>query len=459
MDKAYDVIVIGAGPGGSSCAEMLNKAGLRVALVEKNALGGECLNYGCDPTKTMLYIAKLLTHAKQAQRFGAKVTSAAVDWDALQARITEVQQEMRGGTREEAVVAMRERGIDLFCGVAKFTSAHSVQIDEQSIGGDQIVIATGADAVIPPIPGLDTVASLTNREVIYLDKLPARMAIVGAGPIGVEFAQMFNRFGVEIVLIEASNQLLPKDDAEVAAALADLLIAEGIDLRLNTKLTRVDGDGTGTTKRLMLAGPSDTAMVTCDALLMAVGRAPTIADLQLEAAGIQVDEGKIVVDAALRTSVAHIWSIGDVTGGYPFTHVANAQGRHVAQSILKGQNDAFNQQAVPWVTYTSPEVAHVGQTEAQLCAHKVQYRVGKFNFTELARAQATGNKAGLVKLLIGDGQTILGCHMIGEGAGELIAPAVLAMRSGLPVTTLQDIILPYPTMVEALQRAANALTS
>lgn len=455
MDEEYDVIVIGAGPGGSSCAEMLNKAGRRVALVEKNALGGECLNYGCDPTKTLLYIAKLLTHAQAAACYGAAVTVNRIDWAAAQQRIRQVQNEMRGGTPEEAVAAMRKRGIDLICAEAVFRSPHSLQVGDKRIRGKQIVIATGAQSVIPAIPGLDAVEYLTNREVIYLDALPQRMAIVGAGPVGVEFAQMFGRFGVEIVLIEEGAQLLPKDDPEVAEALAAVLVAEGIDLRRNTTLVQIALHAG--MKQLTLKEPSGTTTVTCDALLLAVGRRPVIDGLQLAAAGVVVEEGAVVVDDALRTNLDHIWSIGDVTGGYPFTHVANAQGRHVAQCILEERHTPFDGTAIPWVTYTTPEVAHVGKTEAELRRKGIRYKIGSAPFDEIARAQATGNKAGMVKLLVDESEIILGCHICGEGAGELIVPIVLAMRNGLPLSALQTIIFPYPTMVEALQRAASAV--
>jgi pyruvate/2-oxoglutarate dehydrogenase complex dihydrolipoamide dehydrogenase (E3) component len=404
----------------------------------------------------MLAIAQLLTHAQAATRYGAQVTDIAVDWAAVQARIREVQNDMRGGTPTEAVAAMRERGIDLFCEAARFVSPHAVQVGEATIQGDQIVIATGAEAVVPPIPGLDQAGYLTNREIIYLEQLPARLAIIGGGPIGVEFAQLFRRFGVAVVLVEEDAQLLPKDDIDVAAALTEVLTAEGIDIHRQTKLTQVSSiDGR---KELTLTSPDGTLSVTADALLIAAGRAPTIAGLQLDRAGVRVEDGAIVVNETLQTSVEHIWSVGDVTGGYPFTHVANAQGRYVAQRILQQRHDSFNRKATPWVTYTAPEVAHVGQTEAELQKGQLNYRVGKAMFADVARAQATGNTAGLVKLLVGADDQILGCHIAGEGAGELIAPIVLAMRNHLPFTALGDIILPYPTMVQALQKAALDIT-
>lgn len=453
-NEKYDLIVIGGGAGGSACTHAANAAGHRVAQIERDRIGGTCLNYGCDPTKTMLHIAELRHGALQAEQYGVQVDSAQLDWQTVLTRVRKVQNEMRGGEPEEARASIRQDGIDLFMGEASFVSSHEILVNGERLYGQNFLIATGTEPLVPEIPGLRETGFITNREAVSLPELPQRLAVVGSGPVGTEFAQLFCRFGVDVSLFDQNGHILPEDDEELANELAELLAAEGVDVNTNAQLIKVEKSVAG--KQLVFDCGDGEQQVMVDEVLIALGRRPALEALNLDAACVKVEDGKIVVDEMLRTSVSHIWAAGDVVTDYPFTHTANAQSTLLAQNIFADEPTPFNNEAIPWVTYTSPELAHVGQTERQLNDANVDYRVASVRFSDVARAQTTGEKQGQVKLLVGNDDRILGGHILGVGAGELIAPIVLAMRNYLPIGALQDVILPYPTMIEAIRQAARS---
>lgn len=450
----YDVIIIGAGAAGSTAVEILNEQGKSVALIEREALGGTCLNYGCDPTKTMLHSADLLQQARRANQYGLRIESPQVDWTALQERVRSVQNAMRGGTPSQARTAMRERGINLIMGEARFISPHVVEVNEQHLEAERFLIATGVRTAVPDVPGLQEAGYLTNKQAVSLPELPRRLAILGGGQLGIEFAQLFSRLGVEVAVFESKDRIMSGDDAELVTELRQILEEEGIRIQTNATLARVESNSAE--KRLLFENGS-THMA--DEILVATGRSPAIDSLQLDAAGVQSNPEKgILVNDTLRTNVEHIWAGGDVVTPYRFTHIAENHGEIIAHNMYAKTPKRFEPTVIPWATYTSPTLATVGKTEEALKGEGTEYTVQRQRFTDVPRALASGRTHGQVKLLVGKAGKILGSHILAEHAGDLLAPIILAMHCGLPATSLSQAIFAYPTMVEAVGQAAKPVT-
>ena len=437
----------------SNAATTAASMGKRIALIERDRLGGTCLNYGCDPTKTLLHTAHMLYHARHAAALGLRIPHADADWRAVQAHVRQVQKTIRGGTPEQARAGITAQGIDLFMGEATFTSPHEIRVNGETLRGERFVIATGTVPFIPDIEGLSEAGYMTNVEAVSLPELPKRLVVIGGGPIGLEFAQMFSRFGVQVVVLERGKQPLPLEDPELAMALCSQLTAEGIRLEFGAEMRCGEMSERGKHIHVHGEGGNDEDLVA-DQLLVAVGRRPALGKLDLEAAGVQYAEEGITTDATLRTNVSHIWAAGDITSRYQFTHIASDQGKLVAHNVFAQKPQAFDDRVVPWVTFTDPELARVGLSEADLQEAKIEYRVGRVDFSKLDRAIANDQTFGSVKLLAAADGKILGGHILGANAGELIAPVVYAMRFGLTVKMLAEAMLPYPTMAEAVRWAA-----
>ncbi len=452
-ETGYELIVIGAGGAGSTAATAAANMGKRIALIERDKLGGTCLNYGCDPTKTLLHIAHTLYHARHASPLGLLIPPVEVDWAAVQTHVRQVQATIRGGTPEQARAGLAAQGIDLFMGEARFTSPHEIQVNGETLRGEQFVIASGTTALIPDIEGLAEMGYLTNVEAVSLPELPKRLIVIGAGPIGLEFAQLFSRFGTHVTVLERGSQPLPREDNELAQILCSQLTAEG--LRLEFGATLRCGQITDNGKHIHFSdGAGHTETLVADQLIVAVGRRPALTALNLEAAGVHYTEAGIPTDATLRTTTPHIWAAGDITSRYQFTHVASDQGDLVARNAFAQAPQPFDDDVIPWVTFTDPELARVGASEADLQEAKIEYRVGRAQFNKLDRAIATGQTVGGVKLLADPDGKILGGHILGANAGELIAPVVYAMRFGLTAKMMGSALLPYPTLAEAVRWAA-----
>ncbi len=453
-ENEYDLIVIGAGGAGSTAASTAAGLGKRVALIERDKLGGACLNYGCDPTKTLLHTAHLLYQAQHAAALGLSLPHAAADWPKVQAHVRQVQETIRGGTPEQARAGIAEQGVDLFMGEAVFMSAHEIHVNGAPLRSARFIIATGTVASIPDIEGLAEIGYITNVEAVALAELPQRLVVIGGGPIGLEFAQMFSRFGVQVVVLERGPQPLPREDRELAMALCTQLTAEGIRLEFGAEVYCGEIDARGKHVHVHSQAGKDEEMVA-DQILVAVGRRPALHALNLAAAGVQTTENGIVTDATLRTNVPHIWAAGDITSPYQFTHVASDQGELAAHNAFARAPQAFDDRVIPWVTFTDPELARVGASEADLQDAKIDYRVGRVNFDKLDRAITNNQTAGSVKLLADADGKILGGHILGANAGDLIAPVVYALRFGLTVEMVAAAMLPYPTMAEAVRWAAG----
>lgn len=456
--QQYDLLVIGSGAAGSSAVTSADKKGLRIALVERGKIGGTCLNYGCDPTKTMLSIANLLYEARHPSKYGLRIPEAQADWEAVQQWMHDIIERLRGGTLEEARAKLSQQGIDVLEGEARFISPHEISIPghDETFSAERIIIATGSETLVPPIEGLDEAGYITNVQAVSLPTLPRRMAIAGGGAIGIEFAQLFYRFGVEVTVLERSPNILDTEDRELADMLCKLLTGQGIRLETNAEVKRVQRQGNS--KRLTIqCGERGQEELEVDELLIAVGRRAAFAGLNLEAAGVKTHKKGIVVDETLRTSVPHIWAAGDVASPYQFTHVASEQGKLAVHNAFSSDPQPFDDRAVPWGIFTYPPLAHFGRTEQQLQQDKVEYRSACVPFSENERAIIEGKTEGLIKLLVDTKGAILGGHILGTRADDLLAPIVLAMRASIPVNALASTILPYPTVSEIVRMAAEKL--
>lgn len=446
-DATYDLVVIGGGAAGSTVAFDAVRRGVRVALIEEWKLGGTCLNAGCDPTKTLVRSAEVLHLARTAKRFGVTVTGAGADWPAVRARVEEVIDTIRGGDGETNV---RDAGIDLYTDHARFVSEREVVVGSNILTGDRFLIATGARTQVSEIDGIEGVGYITNLDVPSLDALPESLLVVGGGPVAVEFAQIFTRFGVDVTILASRDQLLPKEEPDLAHALRDVLEAEGTRVETGARVSSAHLER----GRKVLSWDSEETFgsVSAEQVLIATGRRPSVGGLGLEAAGVEFSERGIEVDATLQTSVPTIWAVGDVTGIYPFTHAADYQARVAEHNMFADR--VFRRadyRVMPWTTFTDPELARVGLTEAEAMAGGYAVVTATVEFDGLSRAIASGQRLGCVKLVV-DRAThqILGGHILGAHAGELIAEVALAMRHRLPVSAIAETIHSYPTMSEAV---------
>ncbi len=450
--RNYDLVVIGGGTAGLVSAAGAASLGARVALVERDKLGGECLYYGCVPTKTLVKSARVAKLVNQAEEFGIKTTGAQVDFPVVMDRM--VRAIWTAGKHDDSD-RFRKLGVELFLGnEARFNAPDEVAVDGQRLQAHSTVIATGSHSVAPPITGLEDVGYLTHVEALRLRRLPRSMVIVGSGPIGCEFAQIFARFGSRVTLISSSPLPLPKEDTEVGEALKHYLVSDGVIFHgdFHAEEARMEGD------EKVLAAHNDQGEeieARGEEILMATGRAPTAESLKLENAGVELEENGIKVDEHLRTTAPNIYAAGDITGKYLFTHVAEYQGRTVVRNALFPVKTKADHRVVPWTTFTDPEVARVGLTEDEAREEHDYVQVFRQPFSGVDRAITDGETNGFVKIVAGRRGRILGGHIIGPDAGNLIQEIVLAMRKNIPIQDLSTTIHVYPTLVQANQRAAD----
>ena len=448
-----DVFVIGGGGTGSDITGSLAESGFRVVMAERDKLGGECANYGCDPTKAMLKAARVAALARRAGEFGVRVPSVEVDFAAVMVRVRRlVEEETSGGARP-----YEEQGARVFMQEARLVGEHRVELaDGTMFEADRIVLATGSVPTAPPIPGLEAGGFWTNKEAIWHGEgVPGSLLVLGAGPIGVEFAQMYARFGAHVTLIEALDRVLPLEDADCSNAIAQALGGEGIDLRLNAYVTRVERPDGGW--RICLG---DGTTIDGDRLLVATGRRPSLEAHDLKAAGVELDgRGHPILSETLRTTAPNIWVGGDATGELFFTHVCSHEAEVIVADIL-GHPFPRDYRVVPRVTYCEPEVASVGLTEQQARDAGFDVATGVTWFSENSRSYIEGEQAGLVKV-VADAATgeVLGGHIVAEGGGELIHQVVGAMAGRVPARIIGDTIHAYPTLSESVRWAFRHLAN
>ncbi len=448
-----DVFVIGGGGTGSDLTWKLSGAGLRVALAERDKLGGECANYGCDPTKAMLKAARVAASARRAGEFGIRVGSVDVDFRAVMARVAAlIAEETKAGGS-----IYSERGALVFLQEALITDEHRVELADGTVfEADRIVLATGSEPVPPPIDGLDAGGYWTNKEAIWHGgDVPGSLAVIGGGAIGVEFAQIYSRFGSRVTLLEVAERVLPPEDLDSSLAIDEALAAEGIAVMDGVEISRVTRTAEGWTVAVK-GGPN----VVAERLLVAAGRKPCFDGHDLEAAGVRLDDkGRPQLTETLRTTAPHIWAGGDATGDLLFTHVGGYEAGLIAADIL-GDPRPRDYRVVPKVTYCEPEVASVGLTEeaARGAGHEVV--TGLVRMADVTRAFLEGEPFGLVKLVADeDSGELLGGHIVGEHAGELIHEVVAAMAARTPVATLGNTIHAYPSWSAGVRGAFRALAA
>lgn len=447
-----DLCVIGAGSAGLSVAAIAASLGAPVVLIEKHRMGGECLNVGCVPSKALLAAAHRAHEIRHAERFGLQVGEAAADFAEVHRHVKEIVAAIAPMDSPERYGAM---GVRVIQAEARFAGPRSVLAGGQIIHARRFVIATGSRPAIPPIPGLDRIRFLTNDTVFELTEKPEHLIVVGGGAIGVELAQAYRRLGVAVTLIEAGERILAKEDAEMAAVVERSLKADGVTIRTDIAIDRIE-PGAGGHFTVVLGAGSER--IEGSHLLVAAGRKPAFHELDLQMAGIQTDESGIVVDRRLRTSNPKVYAIGDCAGGAGaggrFTHVANHHAGLVIRNALFRLPARLGRTPIPRVLYTAPEVAAVGLTEAEAKAKHGTIRILRWAFSDNDRARAEKASEGHVKAVVTPRGRILGCSIAGTRAGELIMPWVLAMARGLKVSDLAGLVYPYPTFSEVTKSTA-----
>ncbi len=449
----YQLLIVGTGPGGYVAAIKAAQLGLKAAVIEKEELGGTCLNWGCIPTKAWIVTAHLYEQIKRAKEFGIDVGEPQINWTKLVERKNSVVKQLTGGVG----TLLKGRGVEIHRGAARLTSANKVVVAGAAgasleLSADSIMLATGAYATLPSGFKLDGERVITSQQALDLKKQPRRIAILGGGVVGSEFACFFAAIGSQVTLIEMLPRLVPAEDDEIAQTLEREMKKQKIALHLGAKVEGMKDNADGSISLTLSGGKS----VEADTVLIATGRRPYSSELGLDKVGVAVaDRGKIVINDKLQTSVRNIYAIGDVTDIKQLAHFASAQGKAAAE-IIAGHPAQTNWRAVPAATFTSPEIASVGLTEREARTEGREIKIGRFPFRAHGRNIADGELAGFVKL-VGDAATdqVLGAHIIGAKASELIHECSLAIAADLNIRDLAHAIHAHPTLTEALGEAAE----
>lgn len=453
----YDIGIIGGGAAGLTTASGAAQLGAKVILIElEDRLGGDCLHYGCVPSKTLIKSAHVYHQMKHTSLFGLpKVAVPPVDFKQVADRIRSVVATIQKHDSEERFCSL---GAKVMFGRPRFTDEHAVRINGTTISAAKWVIATGSSPVVPPIPGLADTVHLTNREIFYMDTLPASMIMLGAGPIGIEMAQAFNRLGTRVTVVDRSPQILGKEDKDMADTVMQILANEGVQFVLEASIEQVEQKN-GQARVTLTDRTGKQRQITADALLVAMGRSPNTDGLDLDGIDIQVDRTGIRVDNRLRTRHRHIYAAGDVNGGFQFTHAAGYEGGIVIANAVFRLPRKVNYTWLPWVTYTDPELASIGMNETMAKKTGIEYTVFTEAFKDNDRALAEGESQGKIKLLLNEKEKPIGVQILGPGAGNLIGEWVAAFNGNVKLSTLAGAIHPYPTIGEINKRVAGTFLS
>ncbi len=442
-DSKFDLIIIGAGPGGYEMAERAGHKGLKVLLVEKQYLGGVCLNWGCIPTKTLLNSAKHYIHAKEAPEFGVVTGEVKFDLAKTMAWKQEVIETLRGGV----AAMMKKNKVEVLYGTAKLIGSRKVEVDGKVYEGDNVVIATGGSPFVPPIPGADQPHVMTSKEILSVETMPKSLAVIGGGVIGIEFASFFSSLGVKVDVIEMLDEIIPFMDNDQAAQFRRALKGK-VEFNLGCRVTAIDGhDVKFTTKS------GEDKSISADIVLMSVGRAPNLSGLGLEVAGLDFDRRGIKTDDQQRTNLPNVYAIGDVTGKSQLAHSATRMGE-VALNTILGKKDRFRTNAIPWAVYSMPEIAGCGLTEKQAKEAGHNVKAASLPMIMSGRFLAENGKRGpgSVKVVVdADTNALLGVHMFGAYSSEIIWGAAAMIESGLRVEDVQEIVFPHPTVGEVIR--------
>jgi pyruvate/2-oxoglutarate dehydrogenase complex dihydrolipoamide dehydrogenase (E3) component len=450
----YDLVVIGAGPGGATAAREAAALGARVALIERDRVGGHCLNVGCVSSKALIRTARFYAEMRDAETLGGQVQGdQAIDFAAIMARMQRVQMRL---SRAYSAQRLRDAGIDLYFGAAEFSGADAVSVEGEVLRFRKALIATGARVLIPPIPGLAEAGYLSNQTIFNLTECPRRLLVVGGGPLGCELAQAFCRFGAHVIIAQDNPTFLPKEERDAAQILSDSLAHDGVEIHLNTEVVAVRVEGGR--KWVDLISEDDKFSVMVDDIAVGAGRMANVEGLSLEAAGVAYAAGTGVrVDDFLRTSNPRIFAAGDVCLEHKFTHAAEASARLAVGNALFLGHKRLSALVIPWCTYTDPEIAHVGLYVEEAREQAIPVRTFTILMHDVDRAVTDGEDAGFVKIHVRAGSDqILGATIVARHAGEMINGLSLAITSGIGLRALARVIHTYPTQAEAIKLAAEA---
>jgi mercury(II) reductase len=447
-----DILIIGVGTAGEYAAGYANQGGRSVAVIERGPVGGECIFHACIPTKTLIHAARARKRLRRVGFFGLATVDPPVDYARVKAHKDAIVAGIGTG-RDQRMVSS---GIGVFKGEARFVSPHEVSVADEIIKAEKIIIATGSTPSAPPIPGLSETGFLTNIEALDLEKVPERLAIIGGGPVGVEFAQIFAAFGSQVHIYEAFDRVMSGEDEDISQAAAGFFAAEGIGISTSAKIQRVERSGGGKLVVDQDADGSEQATEFSE-ILVATGRRPGIEGLNLAAAGLEPGRRGITVDASLQTSVPHIWAAGDCTGTFLFTYVAGEQGKTAALNADDGKRMEVSYDVLPRATFCDPEVASVGLTEKQAGDAGFRVKTGRFDYANLTRTIVADETDGFIKV-VADAKTgrILGGHIIGAEASTLIHELSTAMAGGMTASQVGDTLHAYPTLSEGVRYACQA---
>jgi pyruvate/2-oxoglutarate dehydrogenase complex dihydrolipoamide dehydrogenase (E3) component len=451
----YNLVVIGAGPAGLIVAAGAAGLGAKVALIEKHLMGGDCLNVGCVPSKALIRSSRTVGDIWEASKFGVNVSHGTeVDFSAVMERMRRIR---AGISDVDSVQRYQHKlGVDVFLGSGRFTSNNTVEVAGQTLRFKKAVIATGARALQPQIPGLQEAGYLTNETVFNLTERPQRLAIIGAGPIGCELAQAFRRLGSEVVLLHKNAQILDKEDVDAAEIVQQAFVREGIQLILESKIERVEQTNAG--KVIYYQCQGKEASVTVDEIIASAGRSPNVEGLNLEAIGVEYDtQTGVFVNDNLQTTNPRIYAAGDICMSHKFTHAADFAARMVIQNTLFFGRKKLSDLTIPWCTYTSPEIAHVGIGEAEAEAKGIDIDTFLIPFSQVDRAILDGEDEGFVKIHVKKGSDkILGATIVAQHAGDMISEITLAMVNNIGLGKIASVIHPYPTQADAIRKAGDA---
>ncbi len=451
-DGRYNLVVIGGGTAGLVTAAGAAGLGAKVALIESNLLGGDCLNLGCVPSKALIRCARAAADVRRASRLGISVPEGTVvDFSAVMRRMRELRAVL---SPHDSAARFRQLGVDVFLGRARFVSRDCVEVNGQLLEFARSCIATGAKAAVPWVPGLKEAGYLTNETIFSLETLPRRLAVIGAGPLGCELAQVFARLGSEVHLLESQHGIMPQDDPDAAEIVRQSLLQDGARLICCGKNLRVDH--LGGEKRITVDSHGGHYDFWVDEILVAAGRAANVEDLGLEAAKVECDSSGVKVNDFLQTSNRQIYAAGDVCSRYKFTHAADAMARIVVQNALFFGFKRVSSLTIPHCTYTDPEVAHVGLTPRDAQRQGIAIDSFRINLSEVDRAVLDGDTDGFLKVHVRRGSDkIVGATIVARHAGDMISELTLAMRTGRGLRHLASVIHPYPTHAEAIRKASD----
>ena len=457
--EPYDALVIGSGQGGTPLSLALAKAGWKTAIVERNHIGGTCVNVGCTPTKTMVPGARVAYLSKRSAEYGVDSGPVTINMSAVRRR----KQKIVEGFRDAGLRNIEKTdGLELLKGEARFIGPKSLEVvlnegGRRQLSAERIFINTGARPAKPPVPGLDTFQTLDSSSIMELETLPDHLLVMGGGYVGLEFGQMFRRFGSRVTIVQRSDHLLSREDPDVADEVAKILREDEIDVLLNSEAVRAKGDNTSV--RLTVKTREREALLEGSHLLVAVGRRPNADQLNLQATGVETDQdGFIKVNDRLETNVVGIYALGDVNGGPAFTHISYDDFRIIRKNLLEGGSATTKGRLVPYTIFIDPQLGRIGLTETEARSQGLRTRVAKLPMSRVARAVELSETRGFIKAVVDvETKQILGCAVLGIEGGELMAMFEIAIMAQLPYTTLKEAIFAHPTFAESFNNLFMAM--